>query len=279
MKPDDLSSDPFVDALREDFPSAAAEARVRSRLAALGVVAAGVLATKSALGAGLAGKGTLGKAGLLAEAFARFGGLSLGAKAGVATVAGALAAGGPIWIASHVESPEPAIPPASKAVSAPARPQAPRAPESREVTPRAIETSEPEASSEGSAAFESERGPVREARPRLAQPRKLAQRPAPSGASRELPADTARDQDQEPARGEPAEAGTNAAGSALKSSSLRTRLSEETALMDAAFAALSRGDRATAQRFVHEHARRFPNGELRSERERAEALLARAPQQ
>jgi len=50
-------------------------------------------------------------------------------------------------------------------------------------------------------------------------------------------------------------------------------LSAETQLLDRAFAALAANDRASATALVAEHARRFPNGLLRQERERARARL------
>ena len=49
--------------------------------------------------------------------------------------------------------------------------------------------------------------------------------------------------------------------------------SAETQLLDRAFAALAANDRASATALVAEHARRFPNGLLRQERERARARL------
>jgi len=51
-------------------------------------------------------------------------------------------------------------------------------------------------------------------------------------------------------------------------------LAAETQLLDRAFAALSAGDRSTAAALVAEHAKLFPNGLLRQERERARARLA-----
>jgi hypothetical protein len=54
-----------------------------------------------------------------------------------------------------------------------------------------------------------------------------------------------------------------------------TTLREETALMDRAFRALRDGDRAGAADLVSEHERRFPNGLLKRERERARAALTR----
>ncbi|HYP77616.1 MAG TPA: hypothetical protein VER12_16705 [Polyangiaceae bacterium] len=51
-------------------------------------------------------------------------------------------------------------------------------------------------------------------------------------------------------------------------------LAAETQLLDRAFAALAAGDRRTAAASVAEHARLFPNGLLRQERERARARLA-----
>lgn len=61
----------------------------------------------------------------------------------------------------------------------------------------------------------------------------------------------------------------------LRSSST---LAAETQLLDRAFAALAAGERNTAAALVAEHARRFPNGLLRQERERARARLAPEPQ-
>jgi hypothetical protein len=66
-----------------------------------------------------------------------------------------------------------------------------------------------------------------------------------------------------------------AAESALGSSATTT-LSEETALLDGAFAALRAGDHELASRFVLAHERRFPNGLLSRERERARAVLSSA---
>jgi len=54
-------------------------------------------------------------------------------------------------------------------------------------------------------------------------------------------------------------------------------LAAETQLLDRAFAALAAGDRSTASALVAEHARRFPNGLLRQERERARNRLAQNP--
>jgi hypothetical protein len=53
----------------------------------------------------------------------------------------------------------------------------------------------------------------------------------------------------------------------------RSTLAEETRLLDAAFAALTAGDRAQAASLLHEHDRRFPAGLLRKERERAKTRL------
>jgi hypothetical protein len=56
-----------------------------------------------------------------------------------------------------------------------------------------------------------------------------------------------------------------------------TTLAAETQLLDRAFAALAVGDRSTASALVAEHARLFPNGLLRQERERARKRLATDP--
>jgi hypothetical protein len=49
----------------------------------------------------------------------------------------------------------------------------------------------------------------------------------------------------------------------------RSTLAEETALVERALYALKRGDRDSARRTLEEHARRFPNGLLARERDRA----------
>jgi hypothetical protein len=54
-------------------------------------------------------------------------------------------------------------------------------------------------------------------------------------------------------------------------------LAAETQLLDRAFAALAAKDRSTASALVAEHARRFPNGLLRQERERARTRLEQDP--
>ena len=66
---------------------------------------------------------------------------------------------------------------------------------------------------------------------------------------------------------------------ATASSTLATSstLAAETQLLDRAFSALAAGDRTTAAMLVAEHARRFPNGLLRQERERARVRLAQDP--
>ena len=66
----------------------------------------------------------------------------------------------------------------------------------------------------------------------------------------------------------------SAAGSEPRNAST---LAAETELLDRAFAALAAGDRSTAAALVAEHARRFPNGLLRQERERERARLAPDP--
>lgn len=283
---DEHETDLFVRALRDDLPSDAVEARMRARLAALGLVSAGALATKSALGAGLTGKATLTKAGVFADVVARFTGLSLGAKASVATVAGALVAGGPIWIAS-TSSEEPSR--AAPAAASTGLPQQRTAPRERSRSERsqpslgaplskdAVEQHTPNALSQ-----EADTSPSEPAR-RVTSMRVQTPRPqAPSSSSLGL---TASGRESEPlpssaaalpeVQAGPTSVAPSAPGSSFGRMPTRTRLSEETALMDAAFAALRRGDRTAARRFVLEHARRFPNGELRSERERAESLLAR----
>jgi TolA-binding protein len=54
---------------------------------------------------------------------------------------------------------------------------------------------------------------------------------------------------------------------------VQSTLSEETRLLDAAFAALTAGERAQAGSLLREHERRFPAGLLQKERERAKTRL------
>ncbi len=51
-------------------------------------------------------------------------------------------------------------------------------------------------------------------------------------------------------------------------------LADETRILDAAFAALARGDRAQAGALIGEHEARYPAGLLQKERERAKARLS-----
>jgi hypothetical protein len=51
-------------------------------------------------------------------------------------------------------------------------------------------------------------------------------------------------------------------------------LADETRLLDAAFAALGKGDRARAAQLIGEHEARYPSGLLKKERERAKARLS-----
>ena len=54
---------------------------------------------------------------------------------------------------------------------------------------------------------------------------------------------------------------------------VQSTLGEETRLLDAAFAALTAGDRARAASLLQQHERRFPSGLLQKERERAKTRL------
>jgi hypothetical protein len=96
-----------------------------------------------------------------------------------------------------------------------------------------------------------------------------AARAARVGSDRSLPAPSR----HEGAAAAPSqvEFATTDAASAAKAAST---LAEETRLLDSAFAELSAGRAERAQELVAEHQRRFPNGLLQKERERARARLS-----
>ncbi|HTQ07884.1 MAG TPA: hypothetical protein VMI54_28725 [Polyangiaceae bacterium] len=257
----EFDPDPFTEALRDDWPSAADEARVRARLAAAGVLA-GVGAV--APGATAATTGTASTS-VLAKAL----GLPLAAKVGAtAVLVGAISV--PIvrtkWLAH--ESARASVPSAAPARSHSALPSGvsqaepgsvPAAgtraaaadvalapPASSTVGVAADVTSESAAANAASAsAFVGPASPVVN---RLSHARDSAAA-GPDGASASRPA-----AGSFPVAAAPEDEGT---------------LRAETALMEQALGALGRGDLARAKRKLAEHARTFPDGHLAPERDRA----------
>jgi len=221
--------DPFTRALRDDLPLASDEARVRSRL-----VSAGVLA-----GAVAAPVGTAAAAGgITAKVVA----LPLAVKVGASLAFVGLVT---VPVVSHLTSPPPSSRP-SVTVAAPARPvpveKAARAPrnETARAAPAEAATEPGPVGVAAPAAQETARPSLRE---RATTPVAAPATPLPSIASFE---DTA-------------------GPKPLDEGSLRA----ETALIERALSALKRDDVATARAALAEHARRFPNGHLVRERERA----------
>lgn len=215
--------DPFTQALRDDMPAPADEARIRSRLVSAGVIAGAVAAPV----------GAAASSGMVAKVVA----WPLAAKVGASlAVVGVVA----LPVVSRVTRPSEPSPASVVAKAAPvARPAAALAP-----------------------------APVRASQPEPEKPTDPARQPAL----------TVRESTR-PAR-EPAKATVSAVASPLPSVASfeeapapkpldEGSLRAETALMERALSALQRDDVTTARAALAEHARRFPNGHLVRERERA----------
>ncbi len=270
MTSPDHDVDPFIRALQEDLPSGADERRIRARLLAAGIgVGTGICAS----GAAAAGASAVAKVGFLPNLAA----LSWGTKLGVAGVAIAAATAVPLAVElTSNETPDatrPAAPTASdplppaRALPAIALPETPAAStdididEARAAEPEPVAAPPPEPRS---------LAPRRLSNPRSA-PVQSGREPAPAAPTSEntaaaaafpnieapSPAPPPADQDRPPAESEPVEVVPP------------STLGEETAIMDRALSALGAGQRDRALQWLGEHARRFPNGKLARERERA----------
>lgn len=240
-----MSTDPEVDellgALRADLPTAEDGARLRARLAAVGVLAATATA-------GSAGAATLGAQGLTVGA--RIAALSFGAKLAVATAV-TVSVG-----ASTVVALRPASEPSPKAASTVAR-----------------STAATKASAPARAALaESVRAPAPASSPSASV---IALPPARSASKSTRIASVATPSTSAPV-GERAAAPSTLgfpADSAENDGASATTLREERSLVDAALIALQAGDYARATSLLDAHAAKYPNGLLRLERERARAKL------
>jgi hypothetical protein len=271
-EPEDINE--LVEALRADLPTERDAARIRARLAGFGVALGTGLTASEGL-ASLAGAKAVTGAGT-AGLWSQFGALSLGAKLGVVAAVSVSAVTGPLIVAKMESKSAPAL-----VVSA-ARTTPERTP-SVTSKPAPASAVVPEAAATGTALI---------APPPDALPEKAPVLPRATTTANELPAVARVPVSRvEPTRARPlAEAaipaGANAAPvepatapalaeapPALTAPATATTLGEETGLIDAAFSALRAGDRGTAESFVREHERRFPNGMLRRERERARAAL------
>jgi hypothetical protein len=247
MTSPDPEIDALIDALRSDLPSNDHERRLRAQLVSAGVIAGAGLTLPGVA----AGASASAKAGLLPKLAV----LSWGAKLGLA---GAVIAVATLPVASQLGKPEPDSKAPSAAEGA--------LPTSTENSPR-----ESPRSAEGTREHLAEPSPA-------AAPAKAPPKSSPRTTPRqELSAPAS------PESGEALSGGGPSVGSlpALEGSSAPSReqreskLHEEADIMARALSALRSGDHATALRWLDEHARRFPNGQLQRERERARERVAR----
>lgn len=241
-----MSTDPedslLEEALRQDFPSADAQTRVRRRLIAAGVaVGNGMAVGSAAAAAGASGAGA--SVGVASKALAMSWGIKLGVMAAVAVPTVGL-------LVEHQLTA-----PASSASAAVARQVPERSPAARPAPPRDGAPSVPALAPSPNTG---EPVPLNQRAPLNAPAALLA--PAPAAA----PAAGA----AQPSRGsfEPAEPASP--------SKATSTLAEETRLLDAAFAELALGHTERAAALISEHERRFAQGLLLKERQRAKLRLS-----
>jgi len=224
------------DALRRDLPSADAEARLRRRLLAAGVVVSNGIATTTAAASGAAAT-SASATGVLAKALGVSWGIKLGLTAAVAIPTLGL------WLDDRGAAPQdPAPPPAVVLATATEPKPAP-------VAPAPALPLVPGAAAEPAIAVASERPLERRARPVVEAPEAVALPPRPSQSD-------------------------FGAVAAAASPHAPSTLGDETRLLDAAFAALSAGSLARAAVLIAEHEARYPRGLLAQERERAKTRLS-----
>ena len=227
--------DVLEEALRGDLPTPDVEARVRRRLLAAGVAVGNGVAAGTA-GASIAGPGAAGVA-------VKAAGLSWGLKLGLVAVVGIPTVG--LWLdgrASHSSA-------APASVAPPAQPA--------EAKPQPAAAATPNAPSQATEA---------------ATPA-AARRPQPQPRPAKAQADDAATPDARPSPAHTSQADFAASEQLAHAPQVSSTLSEETRLLDAAFAALTAGNRAQAASLLQEHERRFPAGLLQKERERAKTRL------
>jgi len=303
MNLDDDDDSVFERALRADLPTLAEQNRMRQRILAAGIAAGAALGTSNV--AASATQASFG-ASALVKLSAKASALSWPAKLGVAAVLAAPIAALPL-VDAPVRGAALVSQVRSSATSLRARPATKAALSPANSLPLEAAQAAPIAQ----AAPLTQPAPIAQPAP-LTQPAPLA-RPAPlaqpgpttqteptlepvpaNAAARALAPDTSNPMRSAPSPGanlptsgnlgasEPAVAAFDSiAHGAAANESERLRndstLAAETQLLDRAFAALAVGDRGTATALVAEHARRFPNGLLRQERERARSRLAPDP--
>jgi len=258
MNLDDDDDSVFEQALRADLPSIAEQNRLRPRILAAGVAVGTALGSTNVAAATQASFG--------ASALSKLSALSWPAKLGLAAVLSAPVAALPLVYApvrgadlvSQVRTSAATVRARSAANAlSPSNVRASEAPQTAQVAPEPTPAPAPEPANVIA------RAPVL-AVSNLPTPAALAPSPAASdNASTVQPA--------------VATFGHESPPSEVEAQRSASTLAAETQLLDRAFAALAAGDRSTAAALVAEHARRFPNGLLRQERERARTRLAADP--
>ena len=253
----------WVEALRADLPSPDQQERVRRRLLGAGLAVGSELVAMGAAAEQATASAAIG---------AKLGALSWTAKLGLAAALTASAAALPLWFAPAARAPQrPAV--AGQASATPILTQ--RATNDRAVPDAPLA---PPTSAAASPVMARARGATEPATvattasgaPRVlveathsSAPRLEVQQPSPQLVERAAVAVFDLD-----------------SGSETKTENDHARvdssLAEETRLLDRAFAELAAGNRSAAAALIAEHARRFPNGLLRLERERARDRLEQA---
>lgn len=273
--------DALVTALRNDLPSEGDSVRLRARLSALGLAASEALVTTSAAatGAGAASGGAAALGGVT-EVAAQAGGVSWALKASALAVVSVSAIAGPAWYvherdAAHTAAANSAVVNAQRAVTAKrdAKPALPAAPgETLALSPSegqaapTLDAVNRDATPANGAAPVTRSGAARAATP--------ASAPAgtPVSAAGEAPTDT-RPQTGASSTAGFAENGDASASALVARGPEPTTLREETAIIDRALSALRAKDTQRAAALLADHERRFPNGLLAQERERAQRKL------
>jgi len=228
------------EALRNDLPSRETETRLRRRLLAAGVaVGNGVATTTAAAGSAATGSAATG-------VVAKVAGLSWGIKLGFAAVVAIPTLG---LLLDGQSGRSMATPPAVVAPAPAAKPQAVSI-----ATKPAAALDIADAKAEA-VALEPERGAPKTV--------KLGATEAPPAAGERAFGST-----------HPSQADFGAAEAPARSPQVASTLADETRLLDAAFAALTAGDRAHASQLIQEHESRYPQGLLQKERERARLRLS-----
>ena len=232
----------FIEALRSDLPSEDDQRRVLARLVSAGFVSGGLALS------GAAAASTTAKVGLVSK----LAGLSWGVKVGLA---GAVVAAVALPVAHELAKPgqgaAPSVGAAAGRADSDDSPSPRKEPESTGATEQAPPSS-PAVSPNAAPSLPA--GPSPRAEP-----------------GREVTREDAAPGTEAPAAGGPSVASFPEIGPPLAQAPdvRESRLREEADVIGRALSALRSGDRATAMRWLSEHALRFPDGQLRRERERA----------